>query len=296
MRVLLFGGTGYIGSAILRRLLSAGHQPVVALRPGRDAMVTDVPSVVADLSDPAAAARVVTRDIDAIIHAANPTDDWAVDLATVSALLAALHDGQRAFIYTSGVWVIGRTSWPGVDETVQPAPIGIVSGRPAVERAVLDAATAGVRSSVIRPGLVHGHGRGILSTMVGWAAEHGTGVYVGDATTRWPMVHVEDLADLYLLALEQASAGSVLHGVAEPAVRVEDLARAADRLVGGPGRAQSWPAAEAIDRLGAAFVEALTLDQAVHAPAARALGWRPAQPDALTDLRTGVYAPQRSLG
>src|SRR5439155_24169038 len=109
----------------------------------------------------------------------------------------------------------------------------IVDGRDEVERTVLDAAAEDVRGVVIRPGIVHGAGGGIPGMMIGWAAEHGAGRYVGAAGTRWPMVHRDDLAELFVAAVDKARPGTILHGVTEPAVPVEDLARAADLAAGG---------------------------------------------------------------
>ncbi|HEY3006160.1 MAG TPA: NAD-dependent epimerase/dehydratase family protein [Kribbellaceae bacterium] len=285
MKVLVIGATGYIGSAVVERLRTAGHEPVAVSRdPRPDAPVETRQG---DLGDPAALVSLVTDDIDAVVHAATPSGDWAADQAAIEKLVAPLRGTGRAVVYTSGVWVLGPADGAGEDAPL--AAIPIVAGRPGLERVVLDAAEDGVRGIVIRPGIVHGHGGGIPGMLVGWAREHGAGRYVGSLDTRWPMVHADDLADLYVAALERAEAGAVLHGVAEPAVTVRDLAGAADVAAGGSGRAAEWPYDEAVATLGEQFADALALDQRVIAPHAEALGWTPTRAGALDDLRTGSY-------
>jgi nucleoside-diphosphate-sugar epimerase len=109
------------------------------------------------------------------------------------------------------------------------------------------------------------------------------------------MVHVDDLADLVVLAVERGQRGVVLHGVAEPAVPVKELAVAADLAAGGVGRAEAWPVADAASVLGAPFAAALALNQEVLSPVAKDMGWTPRRMNALTDLRSGSYrdAPTR---
>ena len=280
MKVLVIGGTGYIGSAVVRRLRSAGHEPVVLVRDPGHAHAALLHRV-GDLTAPGSLRAAVTPDIDAVVHAATPTGGWDADLAALAALTETLVD--RPLVYLSGVWVLGRTTDP-VDETAPTNPIEIVSGRPRLEQHVLEA--TGMRGIVVRPGIVHGAGGGIPSTMVEWACKAGTGRYVGDATVRWPMVHVDDLADLVELALDRAPAGTVLHAVAESGVPVKDLAVAADVAAGGSGQAESWDELDAANELGAPFAAALALHQEVTAGVARQLGWTPAHTDAVDDLST----------
>ncbi|RJK97698.1 NAD-dependent epimerase/dehydratase family protein [Vallicoccus soli] len=292
MRVLLVGATGYVGSAVAERLAGAGHEVVALLRPGRDAPPPVGEVRRGDLRDPASLTAAVTGEVDAVVHAGAPTGDGAVDAAAVEALLAPLRTGGGTFVLTSGVWVLGGTGSATLDESAPVAPVALVRERPAVEQRVLAAAADGVRAVVLRPGVVHGRGGGIPRLLVDLARTHGAGRYVG-APVGWPMVHVDDLADLYAVALERATAGTVLHGVAEPSVPVVELADAAARAAGLGGGAAAWPLAEARAALGAPFADALALDQSVSAERTRrSLGWRPFRPGAVEDLRAsyGVAA------
>lgn len=222
---------------------------------------------------------------------ATPTGDEAVDAAAVDALLERLRGTGRAFVYTSGVWVLGATGDRAADEESAANAIDIVGYRPRIEQRVLAAAADGVRSAVIRPGIAYGNGGGIPALMVAWAKEHGRGRYVGPASTRWPMVHVDDLAELYGLVLERGTAGGILHGIALEAVPAAALAAAADLAAGGIGRAEPWPVEQAAQTLGLPFAQALALDQTVSGARATAeLGWRPSRPYVTTDLASGSYA------
>ncbi|HEY9014402.1 MAG TPA: NAD-dependent epimerase/dehydratase family protein, partial [Gemmatimonadales bacterium] len=118
----------------------------------------------------------------------------------------------------------------------------------------------------------------------------GAAQYVGTGENRWPFVHVDDLAELYLLALEKAPAGTLLLGVSGPSHRVRDVAAAASKGAGAGGRTAAWPLEEARAKLGA-YADALVLDQQASGKRAQELlGWRPSRPDVLEDLERGSYA------
>ncbi|MGW8351909.1 NAD-dependent epimerase/dehydratase family protein [Streptomyces wedmorensis] len=284
MKVLVLGATGYIGSAVVSRLTLEGHD-VVPLVKNAAALHPDAPVRVGDLTDPASLRAAVTDDVDAVVNLATPTGDEAVDTAALEALVEPLRGTGRAYVYTSGVWVLGATGDTPANEDSATDPIAIVGYRPRIEQRVLAAAEDDVRAVVIRPGIAYGHDGGIPALMTGWAREHGTGRYVGPVATRWPMVHVDDLAELYVLALTKAQPGDLLHGVAWDSVPAAAIAAAADIAAGGTGRAEPWPLPEAAETLGAPFAEALALDQVVSGRrAVDELGWHPSRPSILTEL------------
>ena len=177
-----------------------------------------------------------------------------------------------------------------VNETSAPQPATLVSWRQAVEESVLNGARLGIRSIVIRPAVVYGRGGGIPKSFADSARKEGSARYVGSGENRWPFVHVDDLADLYLLALERAPAGTLLLGVSGPAYPVREVAAAASRGAGAEGNVTSWPVEEARQTLGA-YADALVLDQQASGRRAQdLLGWRPSRPDVLEDLQHGSYA------
>ncbi|MFE7565140.1 NAD-dependent epimerase/dehydratase family protein [Kitasatospora sp. NPDC057500] len=292
MKVLLTGATGYIGSAVTEHLIAAGHQVVALTRsaepqPGRGWHA----QVVGDTADPASLEGAVTPDIEAVIHLAPPSGDAEVDTAAIKALATPLRGTGHPFVYTSGVWVLGATGEEQeVGERAPVNPIDIVGYRPRIEQRVLAESAEGVRAVVVRPAIVYGRGGGIPAILVDRARTQGTPEYYGEEGVRWPTVHVDDLAELFVAAVERAEPGTLWHGVGEPAVPVRDLARAAGRAAGVPADPHVVPVEKAAEVFGALFADALALDQSVSGAAARtALGWKPGRPGAVAEIGAGSY-------
>lgn len=282
MKVLVIGAAGYIGSAVAATLTRRGHE-VIALQRTQPADGFPYAVRLGDATDPAALRAAITADVDAVINLAQHSGDQAVDEAATAALLDALTG--RALVSTSGIWVLGATGREAAAEDAPTDAPAIVSYRPVIEQQILAAAERGVRAVVLRPGIVYGYGGGIPGLFVDLARKHGSGRYVGAPGTRWAMVHVDDLAELYALAVESAPAGALLHGVDEPAVSTVALAAAADVAAGGTGRAAFWPQAEAAAAIGKPFADALALDQAVSATKTQELlGWKPAARSAIATI------------
>jgi nucleoside-diphosphate-sugar epimerase len=260
MKVLITGATGYVGAAIRHALARHGH---------------DVVPFAAGLVDGA----------DAVVWTAS-SDDPEVDEAAISTTLAAMQLTGKAFVFTSGAWVHGDTHGRVVDETAPLHPLPIVAWRADLERMVLG--TAGIRSIVIRPGIVYGHGGGLPAMVVASARRDGHVHMPGDGTNHWSVVHIDDLADLYVRAVERAPAGSVLLAVHRTEL-LRDIAEAAGIAAGVDGRVTPWPLDDARRFLGE-LADALAVDQQLASRRAlQLLDWRPSHVDLLTDLRAGSY-------
>ncbi|MFF5969995.1 SgcJ/EcaC family oxidoreductase [Streptomyces sp. NPDC012769] len=299
MKVLLTGATGYIGSAVTDHLAAAGHQ-VVALTRGAEQQSRRAwhGRLVGDTADPASLAGAVTPDIEAVVHLAPPSGDVDVDIAVIEALAAPLRGTGRPFVYTSGVWVLGATGEAQeVGEETPTDPIDIVGYRPLIEQRVLAEAAERVRAVVVRPGIVYGRGGGIPALLVDRARRQGAPEYYGEEGVRWPTVHVDDLAELFVAALERAEAGTVWHGVGESAVPVRDVARAAGRAAGVLAAPHVVTVERAAEVFGPLFADALALDQSVSGAAVRrVLGWQPSRPGVVTELASGSYRPVEVFG
>ncbi len=290
MRVLVTGATGLIGGAVARRLAVAGHDVVGLARLEASAVrLTDMgyQAVQGDLGDAVSIANAV-QSVDAVVHAASPNDQnsAAYDEAATRAIIDALRGTSRRFVYTSGCFLYGATGDRPATEDSPLDPMEMVRFRQALEAEILGAAAGGVHSIIIRPAWVYGNHAWTTMMMYGSAQEHGAARYVGNGRNRWTCVHVDDLADLYLLALEKAPAASIFNGAQGAAIPLIDIARAASEGAGAAGRVAEWPLEEARQALGG-FADAIACDQLVSGERAeRTLGWRPSRHSILDELRS----------
>jgi nucleoside-diphosphate-sugar epimerase len=294
MKVFVTGATGYIGSTVCEALGKAGHK-VIGLARSPEAVEKlsqrGIEPHRGELKDKDSL-RAAARTADAVVHAASPSDATSAEMDGIllDAVLAELKGTKKPFLYTSGIWVIGATGENVADEHSPLHPAAIVAWRVACEQRALDSAKDGIRSIVIRPGIVYGHGGGIPATMIRSAKLRGAVQFVGNGENHWPVVHVQDIADLYVRALEKAEPGSLYHGAEKDSAKVREVAQAASEGAGIPGKVAAWPLEEARKTLGP-FADALALDQQISSERARKiLGWNPRRAGILEDLRRGSYA------
>jgi nucleoside-diphosphate-sugar epimerase len=285
MDVLLTGGTGYIGSVVLSELRLAGHTVTAVVRSERAAeqvTAAGATPVQGDLTDRAWLTELL-RGVDGAIHTASPGDasSPAFDRAVVAAAVEAFTGTSKPYVHTSGLWIYGSGAGLGEDSPLNPP--ALTAWRPAVEAEVLDSALV---ASIVVPAVVYGH-RGGLPNLVVDGPRDGSGrlVLLGDGTQHWGVVHVDDLAVLYVAVLESGRALGRVLGVTDENPTVRDLGEATGADVVGE------PVAATRERLGEAFADALLLDQQFALGAkAVALGWSPQGPTLVDDLGTGSYA------
>ncbi|BCJ47225.1 hypothetical protein GCM10010168_71860 [Actinoplanes ianthinogenes] len=292
MNVFLTGATGHIGAAVLPALISAGHSVTALVRsPEKAAAVRAAGAEVAigDIQDHDLVRRLAAG-AEAVIATASPGDatSSAVETAFAEAVLDGLRPGAT-FLRTGGVWVHG--SAPDVTEQTPRNAPALVAWREELDSRVLTA--AGIRSILIEPGTVYGNGLGIPALVFAGerVGDPAALRLVGPGTQHWTSVHVDDLAELYVAALEQAESGSVYLGVNGESVTVRELGEAASRRLGLDGRVVAEDAAALVERLGG-FGEALLLDQqATGEKARRELGWKPSRRSLLEEFAAGGYDP-----
>ena len=284
MHIFLTGATGYIGSAVLDAIIKGGHRVTAIARDPEKAeklLAKGATPVIAELGLPKMYLPLL-MSADAVVHTAfeSSPSGVQVDRLALETMLTAQRDAMaadgkaRAFIYTSGVWVLGRTT-KAAEEDFPLDPPPHVAWRPEHEDLVLAAAASGLRPVVIRPGVVYGGGRGIVSDLIKDAL-NGIVRVVGPGKNHWPCVYDHDLGDLYVRILEAPLAVGIFHANDEEDERVSDIVEAIAGQVPQRPDIRYMPIAEARKKLGT-YADALALDQKVRSPKARALGWSPSQ-------------------
>lgn len=285
MKVLVTGASGYIGSAVAAALSRAGHEVMGLVRasdPGSDkprALARAGVEPVLGAMEEDASWIDRARACLAVVHCAAEHSPrfHELDRRTVEAVLAAQASANlpRLLVYTSGVWVYGDTRGSRVDESSPVNPPALVAPRVESEKLVLAANRGNVRTVVLRPGCVYGGRGGLTGAWFESAVRTGAARIVGDGSFRWSMIHVEDLAELYRLALESSLGGSVLNATDRSRSSVRDCARAASAAAGAKGAVATIPPDEASRTFGAA-AECLAFDQHVDSSlAVLRLGWQP---------------------
>ncbi|HEY3383322.1 MAG TPA: NAD(P)H-binding protein [Vicinamibacterales bacterium] len=280
MRIFLTGASGYIGSAVLDALVRGGHQVTGLVRNSEKAgqvLARGATPLIGDLADPSSYQEAAVGH-EGIIHAgfdgAHAVD---VDRTAVETLLAAAQSrgtgaGDRVIVYTSGIWVLGPTSLP-VAEDAPLNPAAIVEYRPAHEQRVVAAAGNGLRTIVVRPGIVYGGSRGIVGDLFR-DASNGLVRVIGSGENHWPVVYDRDLGDLYARFAANPAASGIYHANDEGDERVNDIVEAIVTQVPGTPDVRRVPIDEAKAKHGA-YALAMALDQRIRSPRAHALGWAP---------------------
>jgi nucleoside-diphosphate-sugar epimerase len=285
MRIFLTGATGYIGAAVLDALVRAGHDVTALVRDNQKAARVTARGghpVVGNLADPESF-RSAADAQDGYIHTAFDTTGAgpAIDKAALAAILhaairprtaASTAPSQRFVIYTSGVWVLGAAPEPA-DENSPIRPLPLVAWRPDHEQMVLSAAGAGLRTLVIRPGIVYGGGHGIVGDLLK-SASNGLVRVIGDGNNHWPLIYDRDLADLYARLAADENASGIYHANDEGDERVNDIVAAVAPYLPVRPDVRHVPIEEARAKMGL-YADALALDQVVRSARARALGWTP---------------------
>ncbi len=279
MRVFLTGASGYIGTAVLDAFARAGHHVTGLVRNSEKAAEVAARGgspLIGDLRE-CESYRQAAEGHDAFIHAGfDGTRPVETDRLAIETLIAAARAGSTGrpsvLLYTSGIWVLGATPRPAAEDApLNPAEL--VTYRPAHEQLVLSAAGDGLRTLVVRPGIVYGGSRGIIGDLFRHAVD-GVVRIIGTGDNRWPAVYDRDLAEFYLLLAQNEDASGVFHANDESDERVNDIVEAIVAHVSPTPDVRRVPLEEARARLGL-YALALALDQVVRSPRAHALGWAP---------------------
>ena len=293
MRVFVTGATGFIGSAIVKELVGAGHHVVGMVRSDAGAKSLEAAGAQVhrgDLED-LESLRSGAAATDAVIHTAF-RHDWSrfaesceLDKRAIEAIGAVLQGSSRPFIVSSGVGVAqGRAA------TEDDPPLPSSPSLPRVSEVTAVALMErGVHASVMRLPQVHDTVKqGLVTPLIAVARAKGVSAYVGEGQNRWPAAHVSDVARLYLLVLEKGTAGARYHAVAEGGVALKDIATAIGRGLNVP--LLSIAQEQAQEHFGFLGFFAGRDPLTSSAQTRRKLGWNPTGPSLLTDLGNMRYS------
>lgn len=296
MRVFVTGASGFVGSAVVQELMTAGHRVLGMVRSEEAAqklLASGAEAHRGDLSDLESIRRGAAV-CDGVIHTAFNHDfarfkeNCEADRKVVAALADELAGSSRPLVITSGIGLLSgfnrlvmEADSPAVDSQQMP--------RVATDEAVRAAADLGVNAYLLRlPPSVHGRGdHGFVPMLIDIARNKGLSAYVGQGLNQWPAVHRLDAAVLYRLIVEQQPAQKVFHAVAENGIPFREIAAA---IASGLNVSLvSKTAAEAADHF-AWFNHFAQID----CPASATLtmeqtGWQPRQPGLIDDIKTAGY-------
>ncbi|RLJ73836.1 SDR family oxidoreductase [Pedobacter alluvionis] len=295
MKVFVTGATGFVGSAVVKELINAGHEVLGLARneTAEKALVLAGAEVhKGDLED-LASLQEGARLADGIIHTGFIHDFsrfaavCEIDRVAIETIGNSIAGTDKPFIVTSGTLIVN----PGMLATEDMLPnYNGANPRLASEKAVDALASQNIRVSVVRLSpSVHGEGdhHGFVPMMIDIARKTGSSGYIGGGENQWTGVHRLDAAKLYRLALEQATPGARFHGVAEESITLKTIAESIGEQLGLP--VVSISKNEAAAHFGW-FEHFVSIDGPASGRLTRErLNWEPEYASLLQDLEHGIY-------
>ena len=290
MRVFVTGATGFIGSAVVKELIAAGHQVIGVYRSDDKAPALAAAGAEAyrgSIDDPDSLKDGAARS-DGVIHLAFNHDfsqflsNCETDRRVIKTLGSTLAGSDRPLIVTSGT-AIAKVAPGELAKEDAPAIAAADFPRAASEETTAKLAADGLNTSVVRLPQVHDPERqGLITWWIALAREKGLFAYVGEGRNRWAAGHISDVARLYRLAIEKSEPGAIYNAVGEEGVAARDIAETI-------GRRLKLPVKSITPEEAGGYFGWLAHLAARDMPASseltqKKLGWRPTGPGLIADL------------
>ena len=294
MRIFVTGATGFVGSAVVKDLIAAGHGVLGLAR--SDAGAASLAATGADVLrgglEDLDSLRRGAAEADGVIHTAFNHDfarfreNCELDRRAIETIGTELEGSDRPLVVTAGVALLA-TDRAATEEGKAHAPSETFPR--ASEAAVDELVARGVRAATVRlPPSVHGRGdHGFVPILVATAREKGVSAYVGDGLNPWAAVHRLDTAPVFRLAVERGAMDGPYHAVAEESIPFRDIAEAVGRGLGLP--VVSLSPEGAAEHFGWFAFFAGMYGAASSEKTRELLGWEPQQPGLLADMEQAGY-------
>lgn len=294
MRVFLTGASGWIGSAVARELMRAGHSVIGLVRSEEKgaAIVSAGGTILVGSLGDLDVLRAGAANADGIVHTAFGLDiarigELAVEDCTAIETFGEVFAGStRPIIATDGfLHLTGKKA----SESDRPE---VWSAFPrASQQTAFALAERGIHANVVRnPRSVHGKSEmhGFVPMLAAVARAKGISAYVGDGANLWPSVHRIDAARVYRLALERGARGEAYHAVAEEGVPYREIAEAIGRQLGLPSKSLTPEEADA--HFGPLATWVANNGPAANAWTRKTLGWMPKETGIISDIERPDYS------
>lgn len=302
MRVFITGATGWVGSAVVKELIAAGHEVsgLVRSQANADALAkAGGRPILGSMSD-LDVLRGSAAQADGVIHTAFGLDMSKIaemsaeDRQAIETFSDVLLGSDRPLIVAGGIGIYPRGEIFTEEMSIGP----VIPAFPrATEQTTLAMAERGVRATVVRlPRSVHGIGErhGFIPQLASLAREKGISAYVEEGENLWPSVHRLDAARVFRLALEQGAAGGPFHAVAEQGIPYRQIAEVIGRQFQLPAVSLSQEEASAHFGMMAMFIGGNGPASSEHTR--ERLGWAPQEPGLLADISQPEYFAQEAVG
>lgn len=295
MRVLFVGANSYVGQHVIDRFKAEGVAITALARTDAIAGMLESKGIAplrCAITEVAQATDGL-RDFDCCVWLSFLP--WDEERAILSPVISALGDTGKRLIFTSGTGVLGIPARQGEwsedtfreDDPFTPPPW--LATRVETERYVRQAAATGVGAMVIRPPQVWGNG-GSRQVPFFFDSVQKTGhsCYLGMGLNLYSNVHVDDLAEVYWLAIAKGTPGALYHAVSgeenfrSMAEAVADVMQCSTRSISYEEGVEIW--GEETTKIG------LAVNSRSRSPRTRSeLGWSPKRVDLIDDIRHGSY-------